>query len=55
MLVQWDDHETRNNWYPWQRIGPEEKRYQERIASLLSLHGLDGQKLYSVDLPPEGT
>ena len=36
MLVQWDDHETRNNWYPGQRIGPEEKRYQERSASLLS-------------------
>ena len=26
MLVQWDDHETRNNWYPGQRIGPAEKR-----------------------------
>jgi alkaline phosphatase D len=36
MLVQWDDHETRNNWYPGQRIGPEEKRYTERSASLLS-------------------
>ncbi len=36
MLVQWDDHETRNNGYPGQRIGPEEKRYQERSASLLS-------------------
>jgi len=36
MLVQWDDHETRNNWYPGQRIGAAEKRYQERDASLLS-------------------
>ena len=36
MLVQWDDHETRNNWYPGQRIGAAEKRYQERSASLLS-------------------
>ncbi len=36
MLVQWDDHETRNNWYPGQRIGPEEKRYHERSASLLA-------------------
>ncbi len=36
MLVQWDDHETRNNWYPGQLIGPEEARYQERSASLLS-------------------
>jgi len=36
MLVQWDDHETRNNWYPGQRIGAEDKRYQERSISLLS-------------------
>ena len=35
-LVQWDDHETRNNWYPGQRIGPEDKRYQDRSASLLA-------------------
>ena len=36
MLVQWDDHETRNNWYPGQRIGPEETRYTDRSASLLA-------------------
>jgi alkaline phosphatase D len=36
MLVQWDDHEVRNNWYPGQQIGPEEKRYQQRSASLLA-------------------
>jgi len=36
MLVQWDDHETRNNWYPGQQIGPEEKRYQQRSTSLLA-------------------
>ncbi|MEO8804553.1 MAG: alkaline phosphatase D family protein [Burkholderiaceae bacterium] len=36
MLVQWDDHETRNNWYPGQRIGPQEARYTERSASLLA-------------------
>ena len=36
MLVQWDDHETRNNWYPGQRIGVEDRRYQERSASLLA-------------------
>ncbi|MSR13063.1 MAG: alkaline phosphatase [Gammaproteobacteria bacterium] len=39
MLVQWDDHETRNNWYPGQRIGAEETRYQERSASLLAAYG----------------
>jgi len=35
-LVQWDDHEVRNNWYPGQTIGPEDKRYQDRAASLLA-------------------
>src|SRR5258708_28903223 len=32
-LVQWDDHETRNNWYPGQTLGDE--RYTVRSASLL--------------------
>ena len=35
-LVQWDDHEVRNNWYPGQQIGEAEKRYQVRSASLLA-------------------
>jgi alkaline phosphatase D len=34
MLVQWDDHETRNNWYPGQTLGDE--RYRVRSASLLA-------------------
>ncbi len=34
VLVQWDDHETRNNWYPGQILGDE--RYRVRSASLLS-------------------
>ncbi len=34
LLVQWDDHETRNNWYPGQMLGDE--RYQVRSASLLA-------------------
>ncbi len=33
-LVQWDDHETRNNWYPGQVLGDE--RYSVRSASLLA-------------------
>src|SRR5262245_18655299 len=33
-LVQWDDHETRNNWYPGQLLGDE--RYSVKSASLLS-------------------
>ena len=36
MLVQWDDHEVRNNWYPGQRIGREERRYDERDISTLA-------------------
>src|SRR5262245_48299317 len=34
LLVQWDDHEVRNNWYPGQTIG--EERYRVRSASLLA-------------------
>ena len=34
VLVQWDDHETRNNWYPDQTLGDE--RYRVRSASLLA-------------------
>src|SRR5262249_40111503 len=36
MLVQWDDHETRNNWYPGQMLG--DARYTERSASLLAAY-----------------
>ncbi|MRD46418.1 alkaline phosphatase [Caenimonas koreensis DSM 17982] len=36
MLVQWDDHEIRNNWFPDQQFGPQDTRYQERSASLLA-------------------
>jgi alkaline phosphatase D len=34
LLVQWDDHEARNNWYPGQTLGDE--RYKVRSASLLA-------------------
>jgi alkaline phosphatase D len=33
-LVQWDDHETRNNWYPEQILG--DARYKVKSASLLA-------------------
>ena len=33
-LVQWDDHETRNNWYPGQSIGID--AYKVKSASLLA-------------------
>jgi alkaline phosphatase D len=35
-LVQWDDHETRNNWYPGQLIGAE--RYKVKSTSLLAAY-----------------
>ena len=35
-LVQWDDHEVRNNWYPGQMLGDE--RYRQRSASLLAAY-----------------
>ena len=35
-LVQWDDHEVRNNWYPGQTLG--DARYTERSASLLAAY-----------------
>jgi alkaline phosphatase D len=34
--VQWDDYETRNNWYPGQIIGLDS--YQVKSASLLSAY-----------------
>lgn len=33
-LIQWDDHETRNNWYPSQIL--EDPRYKETSVNLLS-------------------
>jgi hypothetical protein len=35
-LVQWDDHEVRNNWYPGQLIGAAGKRYDERNIDVLA-------------------
>src|SRR5438094_1172638 len=35
-LVQWDDHETRNNWYPGEIIGID--AYKVKSASLLSAY-----------------
>jgi len=35
-LVQWDDHEVRNNWYPGQIIGIDD--YTVKSASLLAAH-----------------
>ncbi len=34
-LVQWDDHETRNNWYPGQML-IDDDRYQVKSVSLLA-------------------
>jgi alkaline phosphatase D len=37
MLVQWDDHETRNNWYPGQTI--DDPAYTVRDADVLATRG----------------
>ncbi len=37
-VVQWDDHETTNNWYPGE-ILPDDGRYAVRSASLLAARG----------------
>lgn len=34
LIAQWDDHETRNNWWPGQQL--DDERYQERDASTLA-------------------
>jgi len=36
-VVQWDDHETRDNWWPGQTVS--DTRYTERNASILSARG----------------
>ncbi len=36
-IVQWDDHETRNNWYPGQEI--DDPRYKVRSLDLLAARG----------------
>jgi len=36
-VVQWDDHETCNNWWPGERI--DDERYTERRADVLAIRG----------------
>ena len=38
ILAQWDDHETRNNWWPGQQL--DDPRYTERDASTLAARAL---------------
>ncbi|MFF5160342.1 alkaline phosphatase D family protein [Streptomyces sp. NPDC000348] len=35
-VVQWDDHEVRNNWYPGQRIAETDARYTEKSVDVLA-------------------
>ncbi|MDT0393431.1 MULTISPECIES: alkaline phosphatase D family protein [Streptomyces] len=35
-IVQWDDHEVRNNWYPGQRITDTDARYTEKDVDVLA-------------------
>ncbi len=37
-VVQWDDHETKNNWWPGRQLD-EDKRYRVKSCSLLSARG----------------
>lgn len=36
IIAAWDDHETKNNWWPGQQLG--DKRYTQRDASRLAAH-----------------
>ncbi len=40
MYVQWDDHETVNNWYPWEVL--EDQRYSVKNVSLLAERSKQG-------------
>ncbi|WP_432053606.1 alkaline phosphatase D family protein [Streptomyces sp. bgisy022] len=35
-IVQWDDHEVRNNWYPGQTIADTDTRYTEKSVDVLA-------------------
>jgi alkaline phosphatase D len=48
-ITQWDDHETRNNWWPGQVI--DDPRYRERDASRLAARALRATREWS-PLPP---
>ncbi|MFJ2832369.1 alkaline phosphatase D family protein [Streptomyces sp. NPDC087263] len=38
-IIQWDDHEVRNNWYPGEVIGASDTRYTERSVDVLAARG----------------
>jgi alkaline phosphatase D len=42
VIAQWDDHETRNNWWPGQLL--EDPRYQQRDATILARHALQATR-----------
>jgi alkaline phosphatase D len=39
-IVQWDDHEVRNNWYPGQTVPDSDSRYTERSVDVLTARAL---------------
>ncbi|MDG9715707.1 alkaline phosphatase [Streptomyces sp. DH24] len=39
-IVQWDDHEVRNNWYPGQTVPDSDTRYTERSVDVLTSRAL---------------
>ncbi|MEV6960587.1 alkaline phosphatase D family protein [Streptomyces sp. NPDC051207] len=40
VVVQWDDHEVRNNWYPGQTVPDSDARYTERSVDVLASRAL---------------
>ncbi|MFJ4848246.1 MULTISPECIES: alkaline phosphatase D family protein [unclassified Streptomyces] len=35
-IIQWDDHEVRNNWYPGEVVGASDPRYTEKSVDVLA-------------------
>ncbi len=50
-VVQWDDHEVRNNWYPGQVIADTDSRYTEKSVDVLAAHA-GGRSVVASRSPP---
>lgn len=54
-IVQWDDHEVRNNWYPGQVIGDSDTRYTVKSVDLLAARATRAfAEYYPVSTLPAG-
>ncbi len=55
-IVQWDDHEVRNNWYPGQRIADTDTRYTEKSVDVLAARARRAfGEYFPVSTPRPGT